>query len=76
MWRDSNPGCLLQGAAPLHISMVPQLAWLWDSAALQYLRSVSDTSILYAVIVFSVVIYLWEEYLSIRQVSTDRGGGM
>ena len=51
------------------IAMMSQLDWLWDCALLQYLRSVSDSSILYAVIAFSVVIFLWEEYLAIRQVS-------
>ncbi|XP_043218075.1 CAAX prenyl protease 1 homolog [Amphibalanus amphitrite] len=47
--------------------MTAQWDWLWDCAALQYLRSVSETSILYAVIAFSVVIFVWEEYLAIRQ---------
>ncbi|XP_037083127.1 CAAX prenyl protease 1 homolog [Pollicipes pollicipes] len=47
--------------------MLSVITWLADTSVFRYLRTVSDLSILYAIIVFAVAIFLWEEYLASRQ---------
>jgi len=49
--------------------MLSLIDWLGSTALFQYLKTVPDWTLLYAFIAFSVLIFLWEEYLSARQRS-------